>query len=544
MRRKAFYLVLAAFLMLVIKSDLRAESGVYYHARSESLFLVLYDLAQASGLRFKRQDEDEDFPSALVSGNFHLDNLESLLDDLSSSHHFDWYVQNRELLIFSPKRRRLQTYAFKSPRDRLAFRQILEREAPLKGTRFPITNKNENALAVAAPQSYQERIAELHAVFSTHGAAALSGGKGKSVMLFPLKYAWAADKSYQFEEGAYIVPGVASMLRKLTGAGSGGKGADPIPVMESPSNFDRVEPLEKVHQSAQSAADDKTDDPKKKKTPQQTGATILADPRLNSILINDDLEKRAYYESLIEKIDQKTHLIHIEVIIVDVEKSRLNDLGISWRGQDKRGNSGGYGALGESVVADGAIGLSWGLGGVATAMAANAYGLLAKIRIMESRGQSRIISRPSIMTMNNLEARINSNQRYFLKVEGFQDSSLYPINVGTTLRVTPHVILGDGEEKHRIQLFVAVEDGVIDRSDSSQIGELPRIQENRVQTQAIVSEGGSLLIGGHVHSMVSRSHSRIPILGDIPLLGYFFRNSSVNEREFVRLFVIRPHMRS
>ena len=85
---------------------------------------------------------------------------------------------------------------------------------------------------------------------------------------------------------------------------------------------------------------------------------------------------------------------------------------------------------------------------------------------------------------------------------------------------------------------------MIDRSDSSQIGELPRIQENRVQTQAIVSEGGSLLIGGHVHSMVSRSHSRIPILGDIPLLGYFFRNSSVNEREFVRLFVIRPHMRS
>ena len=229
-------------------------------------------------------------------------------------------------------------------------------------------------------------------------------------------------------------------------------------------------------------------------------------------------------------------------MIVDVAKNHIDDLGIDWRARKGR-NAVGFGDLGQNLT-EGAVAFSFGLGGLPTALSSNLSGVLAKIRFLETKGESRIVSRPSVLTMDNLEAIINTTRRFFVRVSGYQDSSLYPVEAGTTLRVTPHIIhpSRDNDQTPHIRLFISIEDGAVDSAASAQVDGVPAIQENKVNTQAVIEQGESLLIGGHIHTTKSDLTTRVPILGYLPLIGHLFSSQRVEEREFVRLFIIRPRI--
>ncbi len=519
----------------------------YYRAEGETLAMALRDIAEGFGLALRARD----LPPATMQGDYHFDDPASLMGEVARRHHLDWFLYRKTLFVSPPSLRLARHFDFPSVRERLEFLSVLEARAPSPGTVFPLSEEGESGLTARAPSPYLNRLSELYDEYRALGAKALLKGSDRAVMTFRLKHSWAADKEYRFEKASYTVPGIAALLRRLTGASDkqgGGGGGDESVAVPGLTGAPPLSPMEELRGAGAKDATPKPNHraeaskPASPSAPPEAKPVIIADPRLNTILIYDRLEKRPHYQALIEEMDKNVALVHIEAVIVDVAKNKLRELGVSWRANDGDKKSAGFGALGESLVSDGAIGITWGMGGLATALAANARGLLAKLRLMETYGTSRIVSRPSVMTMDNLEARIDARQRYFVKVEGFQDSSLYPINVGTSLRVTPHIIRGEEGEPKRIQLFVSIEDGVIDESQRARIGELPRIQENTVHTQAVVSENGSLLIGGHVHSMTTDSVSKVPILGDIPILGYFFSSREKRRNEFVRLFIIRPRL--
>ena len=320
-------------------------------------------------------------------------------------------------------------------------------------------------------------------------------------MVFRLRHAWARDKSYTFSSGPYKVAGVASLLQNLT------------------------------------VSDSKD---KKKSVP-----VIIADARLNAVLVYDKLERYEYYRHLIRSLDHELKMVDIEAMIVDVEKSHLGNLGVDWRANI--GDSGvGFGKIGDNLPAAGALALSGGLGGLLTALTNNVSGFVARVRALETNGYSRIVSTPSVMTMDNLEAVINTTQSFYVRVEGYQDSSLHPISASTTLRVTPHVIEDvseDGDPETYVQLFVSINDGSIDNSEESKVDDLPQVRQNTITTQAVVDQTQALLIGGHVNKVSTVSDTRVPFFGSIPVLGILFRNRETVEREFMRLFIIRPQVR-
>ena len=125
-----------------------------------------------------------------------------------------------------------------------------------------------------------------------------------------------------------------------------------------------------------------------------------------------------------------------------------------------------------------------------------------------------------------------------MRVAGRDEVDLFKVSAGTTLRVTPHVFQ-EGQDV-RIKLLVQIEDGQI--LPQEQVDAIPVVERSSLNTQALIVAGESLLIGGMVRERTTEGVTKVPLLGDIPLLGHLFKtNTDVAER-VERLFLISPRL--
>jgi type III secretion protein C len=114
------------------------------------------------------------------------------------------------------------------------------------------------------------------------------------------------------------------------------------------------------------------------------------------------------------------------------------------------------------------------------------------------------------------------------------------VEAGTVLRVTPHIIKNnDGTSS--IKLAVSVQDNQNDSNDSPlKANGISPVKQTKINTQAIVGSNQSLLIGGYYYEEKTENESGVPVLKNIPLLGYLFKNSSKGTRRMERLILITP----
>jgi type III secretion protein C len=160
---------------------------------------------------------------------------------------------------------------------------------------------------------------------------------------------------------------------------------------------------------------------------------------------------------------------------------------------------------------------------------------LARVNVLEAQGKAKIISRPSIITFDNIESHFKHTNTFYVRVAGDGDASLFQISTGITLKVTPHIIDNSGAPE--IQLVVNIEDGAI---TEEQVDGLPVVKNSRINTQAVVKENESLLIGGLIHEDEGTVEHKVPVLGDIPILGHLFRYKKDETSKSERLFLIAP----
>ncbi|MFN3592259.1 MAG: hypothetical protein ACK4TG_08735, partial [Thermaurantiacus sp.] len=157
---------------------------------------------------------------------------------------------------------------------------------------------------------------------------------------------------------------------------------------------------------------------------------------------------------------------------------------------------------------------------------------------LEEQGAARIVSRPQVMTLSNVEATFDRTRTFFVRVAGEREVDLFNVTVGTVLRVKPSVI-PHGEEV-RIQLIVQVEDGQVSRSES--VDGIPLIDRAGVSTRAIILDGESLLLGGQTVDSEFDAERRVPLLGQAPVIGALFRSRRRNRERIERLFLITPRL--
>jgi type III secretion protein C len=391
-----------------------------------------------------------------------------------------------------------------------------------------------SAVLVSGPRTYVERIEQAMSTFPEPQA-------DQQILVFRLKHASVDDRTIQYRDKQIVTPGVATMLRNLLG-NQGPSGATITEMADTVAPLrNALPPLASDTADAAAPASAAA-----AATPARAGrsgraqgaprlnAVIQADPRLNAIVIKDKPQNAPIYRELIEMLDVPGNLIEIEAAIVDVNTSSMTELGIDWNGRQGK-LAGGFGTPATPPDAT-TLTLVRGTNvSPATVIADAGNFLMARIKLLEGKGNARIISRPFILTQDNMGALIDLADTFYVQTTGERVATVTPISVGTTLRVTPRIVQVGG--KRSIQLVVDIEDGSI---QDTRIGTLPTVRRSVIGTQAVVGENESLLIGGLNSEQDTRQKDQVPVLGEIPGLGAFFSKTVASKQKSERMFLITP----
>lgn len=268
---------------------------------------------------------------------------------------------------------------------------------------------------------------------------------------------------------------------------------------------------------------------------------------LNAIVVRDVPERMAAYDSLIRALDVEPQIVEIEATIIDINVDRLQKLGINWRF-----GSGGFGALFGNGTSDDTRLIPIpgsrrdnvsnitpsGAGGTISTIIGSQREFLGRITALENKGAARIVSRPQVMTLSNVEAVFDRTRTFYVRVAGREEVDLFNVTAGTVLRVNPHVFRD--HDQTRIRMLVNIEDGSI--SSTSAVENIPIVDRASVATQGMVLDGESLLLGGMTIDADINDETKVPLLGDIPLLGELFKFRTKQRGHTERLFLITPRL--
>jgi type III secretion protein C len=276
---------------------------------------------------------------------------------------------------------------------------------------------------------------------------------------------------------------------------------------------------------------------------------IEPNPYLNAVIVRDVPERMAAYDSLIRALDVEPQVVEVEASIIDINTDKMRKLGINWRV-----SSGGFGALFGSGnnANDNRLRARRGQnrrqnvdsitpsaqGGTISTIIGSGREFLARITALENEGVARVVSRPQVLTLSNVEAVFDRTRTFYVRVAGREEVDLFNVVAGTVLRVNPHVFRD--QDQTRIRMIVNIEDGSI--SEQSLVEDIPIVERASVATQAMVLDGESLLLGGMTVDADSDSVYKIPLLGDIPLLGNLFKMQQRRRAHTERLFLITPRL--
>jgi len=357
--------------------------------------------------------------------------------------------------------------------------------------------------------------------------------------VFKLKYATVNDRVISYRDQQITTPGVATILRNLISSDGSRSGTNNATLAAAAAPLRGMAPSP---ESGSTAADPTVPAKPLPENPRgQQSATdasrpvIQSDSRLNALIIKDTPQRMVIYEELIAILDVPSKLVEIEAVIVDVNSSRVSELGIDWGA--RAGNvAAGFGQ--PSLLPDAMTTiLAAGQGASPTTVIPNAGSyLLARVKMLEGDGDARVVSRPSVLTIDNLGALLDLSDTLYIRTTGERVASVVPITVGTTLKVTPHIIQANGIES--VHLIVDIEDGAI--QDDRKFDGLPTIRRSTIGTQAVMGEKESLLIGGLNSETNLRQNNVVPGISNWPIIGIFFKKRSTKMEKRERLFLITP----
>jgi type III secretion protein C len=253
-----------------------------------------------------------------------------------------------------------------------------------------------------------------------------------------------------------------------------------------------------------------------------------------------------YYAQIIALLDAPVNLVEIRATIIDINRNDFQDIGVQWefftsKDNGEKGYKGGLNTSSLFAREEGqtmAQGLQLPPGNglnLATIIGDATEYFLAKVNALEEKGKAKILSRPSVLTLNNIEAQLEHSQTFYVPLEGEREVDLFDISAGVMLRVTPHII--EENDRELVKLAIQIEDGEL---TGTEVKEIPMVATSIINTQAIVGQKESLLIGGYKKERNENQRQGLPCLGNVPFFGWLFKSNSVYSEEHERIFLITP----
>lgn len=530
------YLALQAHAAEPAEPAWRAEP-MHYVARNSRLVDVLNDVAAAGGLRL----DVTRTVRGTVNGVFDQSPA-AVFRSLIEAWSLAWYFDGQTIHVSTATDARSRTIAF-APLTSDEVSALLH-SLDLDDAHLPLRYSSDSVKAVG-PSRYIDAIADAIAQAQGQKAPPEPAFEQTQIRVFPLRYAQAQDITYRSGNNQQTIPGVASLLRKLmentsvpqaTAAHTSSR-AKPSRAPRGVPPLPSLPGLGEVADGAPADIDSPPVLPQSALTPARRN--IIADARTNAVVVYDVPEMMPVYQRAIAMLDRPQDLVEISAVVMDVSSDAARELGIRWgAGASSSGRPAPpYGSgLPNVVTATAAIDAGITL---TTLIGNSAHYLYEQIHALEQGGRARILSRPRVLTLNNAEAVLSSRNSVYVRVAGNQDANLFNVDTGLTLKVTPTV--EQGGEHGNILLSEQIEDGSFDGTSS--VDGIPRVNSNSIITQAVVGDGESLLIGGYEYEHSQTSDSKVPVLGDIPIIGALFSDNRTAVDRTERLVLITPQIK-
>ena len=293
---------------------------------------------------------------------------------------------------------------------------------------------------------------------------------------------------------------------------------------------------------------------------------VVADERTNALIVSDIPAVLPQIDRIIQQMDRKTQEVEIEARVVSATRSFARDigtqLGFGWgNGTTAVGGIPGANGPGYSpnVVTSGApnplyqilgtpgtgtqiplfsnLGVPGPTSGFSFVNASNNMRIDLILSMAESRGLLKILSRPRVVTQNNIQAVVKQGVRVPVVTAaqlGGPPTVTY-VDAFLRLTVTPQIT-----SEGTIFLNVDVENTLPDFSQ--QVQNNPTLITQQATTQVLVTDGGTVVIGGVIQTNNSLAISQVPLLGDIPYLGNLFKHRTVQTSTQELIFFITPRI--
>lgn len=150
-----------------------------------------------------------------------------------------------------------------------------------------------------------------------------------------------------------------------------------------------------------------------------------------------------------------------------------------------------------------------------------------------------------MLALDNTEAILENLTQFYVQVQGFQDSSLYSVTTGTSIKVTPMIVDDSAVQRagspiDSVMMSVDIQDGNVVPNQS--VSNVPVIQQRNIVTKTMIDEGRSLLIAGFDNRQVQINKSGVPWLSDIPLIGNLFKYTDKTGEHMERFYLLTPRV--
>ncbi|WP_143512589.1 type IV pilus secretin PilQ family protein [Vreelandella utahensis] len=280
---------------------------------------------------------------------------------------------------------------------------------------------------------------------------------------------------------------------------------------------------------------------------------ISSDDRTNTISVRETAPKLKEIRNLVETWDRPVRQVLIEARIVRANTDVSSELGVAWgvSGSGEAGDGeyavgGGRGSLGGDTgsIADfpSDMNIDFGITSSNTSTAAIGFtrdGFLLDLELsaLESDGQAEIVSQPKVVTADRQEASIKSGEEIpYQEATSSGATNVSFKEAALSLNVTPQITPDDN----------IIMDLEVNQDSRGQVtAGVPSIDTNSVQTQVLVGDGETVVLGGIFQSEVATNILKTPFLGDIPYLGALFRQTEeIDERSELLIFVTPQIMES
>lgn len=272
---------------------------------------------------------------------------------------------------------------------------------------------------------------------------------------------------------------------------------------------------------------------------------VSVDEESNAIVVMGPSDEIENIGSLVAELDKEKGQVYVQARIIEVNDELVDKIGVQYGIFGGTAGSNGLATFSSSLnkgdVPDLAAIKKNGIG-LTIPDIKSGLALGASLNLLKQNGALDVVSEPSILAVNNKESSIYVGEKISIQTSssltdgGTSKTNYQREDVGLTLKVKPRI---SSEEKVTLEISTLLE-GL--KATSVSAGQNPDTLKKEIKTTAILNNGESVIIGGLIENRNETTNQKVPVLGDIPVMGSLFRNDSTTMSKKNLVVIVTPYM--